>query len=96
LLPGPPSWPATATATRDLDMGVRLAIEVANIVWDTDGETIDGLPETMSFEVDLPEDEPSETEINEAATSHMSDETGWCVESFSNVQKVDVSSTPAP
>lgn len=63
-------------------MGARLAIQVSDIVWDTDGEPAEDLPQTMSFEVDLPEDEPSESEINEAATDHMSDATGWCVTSF--------------
>lgn len=77
-------------------MGARLAIQVADIVWDTDGEPVDDLPKTMSFEVDLPEDEPSEMEINDAATEHMSDATGWCVTSFNfaSVDKVEPGPTP--
>jgi hypothetical protein len=77
-------------------MGVRMAISVAEIKWDTDGEPVDGLPKEMSFEVDLPEDEPSETEINEAATDHMSDQTGFCVESFSFVSTQTLDAAPAP
>lgn len=77
-------------------MGARLAIQVSDIVWDTDGEPADDLPQTMAFEVDLPEDEPSDAEINEAATDHMSDSTGWCVTAFSldSVKKVEAG--PAP
>lgn len=78
-------------------MGVRMAIEVAEIKWDTDGEAVDGLPSTMRFEVDLDDDEPSEMEINDAAADHMSDETGFCVKGFSFVSAEKVgSSLPKP
>lgn len=78
-------------------MGIRMAIEVENIKWDTDGEPVEGLPDAMAFEVDLDEDEPTETEVNTAATDHMSDATGWCVEGFSfkSVRKLE-SSAPSP
>lgn len=77
-------------------MGVRMAIEVEDIVWDTDGEPVDGLPTEMSFEADFDGDEPSEAEINHAATEHMSNETGWLVESFGfkSVGKVDAPTVP--
>ncbi len=77
-------------------MGVRMAIEVENIVWDTDGEPVDGLPEEMSFEADFDDEEPSEAEINHAATEHMSDATGWCVTSFGFKSVAKVDAEPAP
>lgn len=77
-------------------MGVRMAIEVADIVWDTDGEPVEGLPKEMGFEVELDDDEPSETEINTAATDHMSNSTGWCVESFTFTSQRKLDPAPAP
>jgi len=79
---------------------MKLAVEVKDIVWDTDGETVDGLPEEMAFEVEVSDDDdldPSTNmEINEAVTGHMSDASGWCVSSFSFGSVAKVEAAPAP
>ncbi len=46
---------------------------VTNIKWDTNGISIDDLPEEVYFEENL---EPEEIE------DYLSDVYGWCVESF--------------
>lgn len=76
-------------------MSTRMSIQASDIVWDTDGEEVADLPKTMSFEIDLDEPEPSEMEINQAITDHMSDATGWCVTSFS-FDATKVEDAPAP
>ena len=75
-------------------MSKRLAIEVENIKWDTDGESIPDLPTTMAFEVDV-DDNATDHEVNEAATEHMSDSTSFCVEKFSFKSVAEVEA-PAP
>lgn len=49
-------------------------MKIIDIKWDTDGEPVPGLPE----EVDIPDD------IHESEVAdYLSDEYGFCVESFS-------------
>ena len=47
-----------------------------NIIWDTDGISVDDLPE----EVNIPEDE--DTFNDEDISDYLSDVYGWCVKSF--------------
>ena len=81
-------------------MSVRLSIEVTDIVWDTDGEAVEGLPKDMAFEVEVDEYDPeapaASQEVNDAATEHMSAETSWCVESFSFASIKQLESAPRP
>ena len=49
-------------------------MKITNIIWDTDGEIVENLPK----EVELPEN----TNIDDVA-DWLSDNYGWCVESFS-------------
>jgi len=53
-----------------------MKIKVTNIVYDTDGESISDLPTEMIVNVDGIID--IESEIADA----ISDNTGWCVESY--------------
>jgi len=54
----------------------KLFFEAYNIVYETDGEKIKGLPKTVRFEaVDL-------DEANEIAADKVSDATGWLVNSL--------------
>jgi hypothetical protein len=53
-----------------------MKIKVTNIVYDTDGESISDLPTEMIVNVDGVID--IESEIADA----ISDNTGWCVESY--------------
>ena len=48
-------------------------IKATNIVWDTDGISIDDLPEEVAIKDDI--------EVEEIA-DYLSDVYGWCVESF--------------
>lgn len=48
-------------------------IKATNIVWDTDGISIDDLPEEVIVAADIEADEIAD---------HLSDIYGWCVESF--------------
>ena len=88
-------------------MGTKLAVVVEGIVWDTDGEAVDGLPDEMAFEIevdadldaselDLSAEGAMDDEVNVAATEHMSAETGWCVSGFTfrSVTRLDASPTP--
>ena len=49
-------------------------MKVTGIIWDTDGEDIDGLPEEVNIPDGIEEDDIAD---------YLSDEYGWCVESFS-------------
>ena len=53
-----------------------MKIKVTNIVYDTDGESISGLPTEMILNVGG--DIDIESEIADA----ISDNTGWCVEGY--------------
>ena len=48
-------------------------MKIINIIWDTDGQPVPGLPTEMLI--------PDETEVNRIA-DYLSDKTGWLVESF--------------
>lgn len=48
-------------------------MKVTDIIWDTDGEDIDNLPEEVNIPDDIDEDDIAD---------YLSDEYGWCVESF--------------
>lgn len=49
--------------------------KVTNIVWDTDGDRIEDLPETVYIDDN---DEIDEDEI----ADYLSDEYGWCIKSY--------------
>ena len=53
-----------------------MIFEAYNIDYDTDGEEVDDLPETVTIEAENYED----ASLNGA--DQISDETGWCVNSF--------------
>ena len=55
--------------------------EAYDIVYDTDGEKVDGLPETVIF------DAQDIDEAIEIGADKVSDATGWCVSAL-NVRKV--------
>jgi len=52
-------------------------MKATNIVWDTDGEVVDGLPTEMEFP-----DELFDGGYDDDVADYLSDQTGWCVESF--------------
>ena len=52
-------------------------MKAINIIWDTDGEEIDGLPTEMEFP-----DELFDGGYDDDIADYLSDQTGWCVESF--------------
>lgn len=52
-------------------------MKAINIIWDTDGEEIDGLPTEMEFP-----DELFDGGYDDDVADYLSDQTGWCVESF--------------
>jgi len=62
-----------------------MKVRFFNIVWDTDGESVD-LP------VSVVRDVPDETDFNEEAADLLSDEFGWCVSSV----EFEVLDGPAP
>lgn len=47
---------------------------LSNIVWDTDDEVVEGLPDEMIVEVDDDEDD-----VEAAAVDAATDEIGWCI-----------------
>ena len=51
--------------------------QASNIVYDTDGEPVEGLPETVDFEAD------DYDEALNIGADEVSDRTGWCVHSLS-------------
>jgi hypothetical protein len=53
-----------------------MKIKVWNIVYDTDGKKVSGLPKKMIL--DIPEDADLDSDIADI----ISDKTGWCVFSF--------------
>lgn len=57
-----------------------------NIDYDTDGEVVDGLPETVLFEAE------DDTDASLTGADQISDKTGWCVNSFSYEEVSDNSS----
>ena len=80
--------------------GVRVlavySVKVTGIDWDTDGEPVADLPAEMEFDVETTEDDPSEMELNDAMTEHMSNSTGWCVNSFVISRCEPKAASPAP
>lgn len=67
-------------------------IRVWDITWDTDGISIDDLPEEVIID-DLPEDEMKELCDNigyydDDLANELSDRYGWCVETF-NAEVID-------
>ena len=61
-----------------------ITVLAIDIEWDTDGdETVaQELPQQMEVQIDLQEAE-GWTDINSQICDQLSDETGWCVLSFS-------------
>ena len=53
---------------------------ITNIKFDTDGEYIDDLPETL--EINVPNNITDEDEIDEYLSDKISDITGWCHKGF--------------
>jgi len=47
-----------------------------NIVYDIDGEDVEGLPTELTFDVD------ADVNVELEGADLISDETGWCVHSF--------------
>ena len=56
-------------------------MKAINIIWDTDGERIKGLPKEMEFP-----DELFDGGYDDDVADYLSDQTGWCVESFNIVE----------
>jgi len=56
-------------------------MKAIDIIWDTDGEEIDDLPTEMEFP-----DEVFDGGYDDNVADYLSNQTGWCVESFNIVE----------
>lgn len=56
---------------------MKKIVRFYDIKWDTDGDSIDSLPEEIIIEVD------NDTDISMVGADILSDKFSWCVDSFS-------------
>lgn len=52
--------------------------EVTDIEWDTDGEEVEGLPASVTIEIDEDDIDPDDEESS--VVDAVSDEHGWCID----------------
>jgi len=57
---------------------MTVLLKANHIEWDTDGEEVNGLPDSISVEVDLRNQE-GWTDINSQVCDQLSEITGYCV-----------------
>lgn len=51
------------------------SVKVSNIVWDTDGQVVDDLPNQVIIHM-------TDDDVDDDISDMLSDEYGWCVDSF--------------